>query len=283
MPLFQTQLHETKTLNSAAQSTLQVPVGNKIQSLALAFYTSAGALVTEAQIRAEITTIRLSMNGKDIVNAQATTLLNLYEAMSVHVGLPAAVPGTVELNLGRLLFADPVARSYVGFGTADVSSIQVQVTAGTLSAIASVQVVTQRSAVNEPLDNYCKIISYVQSFNAIATHTCDTLPRDIDTAYLAVLVEPGASGVMTTGELKINGITITEQILIGLNNLFCSNKGFIQPAGLFVHPMTDGTVAANLPMKGVTDLRLLTGFSTAPGAAGYPVTPIVLVSRALAA
>ncbi len=283
MPLFQTQLHETKALTTAAQTTLQVPVGNKIQSLALAFYTSAGVLVTEAQIRAEITTLRLSVNGKDIVNAQATTLLNLYEAMSVHVGLPAAVPGTVELNLGRLLFVDPAQRSFVGFGTADVSSIQVQVTAGTLSAIASVQVVSQRSAVNEPFDNYCKIITYVQSFNAIATHTCDTLPRDIDTAYLGVLIEPGASGVISTGELKINGITITEQSLIGLNNLFCSNKGYIQPAGTFLHAMTDGLITSNLPMKGVTDLRLLTGYTTAPGAAGYPITPVVLVSRALAA
>mgnify|MGYP003393658577 CR=1 FL=1 len=278
MSLYQTQCHETKTLTTSAITTLQVPTGQKLQSVALAFFTSAGALVTEAQIRAEIGNIRLAINGKDIVNASVVRLLDIYEMLSTRVGRPAGVPGMVELNLGRLLFVDPVARDFVGFGTSDVSSIQVQVTAGTLSAIASCQVITQRSPVNEPLGNYVRTINYAQSYNGTGVHTADTLPRDLDSSYLMIMANTGASGVITTGEVRVNGVTVTEQLPLGANILFNANKGFEQVTGYYMHIFTDGLVSSRLPMPGVTDLRVLTGFSTDPGAAGYDLTAMTLIT-----
>lgn len=278
MGMFTTQNHEQKTLTTAQISTIQVPAGGKIQSLALAFFTGAGALVTEAQIRAEITNIRLTLNGQDIINASPVQLLDLYETLGVRVESPAGLAGVVELNLGRLVFVDPALRDVFGFGTNDVSSIQVQVTAGTLSAIASVQAISERSPVAENLGTYCRFINYAQSFNSTGDNTVDTLPRDTNSAYLALLIDDGASGTMTNSEVRVNAQTIRERLNIGVNDLFNSNKGYAQPAGYFVHAFMDGTLRGQLPMLGVTDLRFVNTFSVAPGAGGYNIGALTAIN-----
>lgn len=277
MALFQTQIHEQKPMASTQTSTLQIPVGGKIQSLALVFYTGAGVPVTEAQIRSEVGNIRLTINGKDVVNCSAIQILDAYESMGTRVSAPTAIAGVVELNIGRLLFVDPAIKDLVGYGTADVSTIQVQITALTLTAVASVKAVSQRQPVSENLGMYCKLVNYPQSFNATGDHTVDTLPRDMNSAYLAVFVDDGASGAITFGECRVNSVTVTERLDSALNALFASNKGFTQVPGYFTHWFSDGSLAGRLPMNGVTDYRLITTFGTAPGAAGYNVTPLTLI------
>lgn len=277
MSLYQSQNHEQKSMTSTHTATLQIPTGGKIQSLALLFTTAAGAPVTEAQLRAEVGNIRLTINGKDVINCSAIQLLDLYEALGPHVGVPAAVAGVLELNVGRLLFTDPLLRDLVGYGTADVSNIQVQVTALTLTNVAAVQAISQRSAVSENLGMYAKYINYVQSFNSTGDHTVDTLPRDMDSNYVAVMIDDGASGIITFSECRVNANTITEKQQANVSALFASNKGYVQPTGYFLHAFADGSLGGRLPMRGVTDLRFINTFSAAPGAAGYNITPLTLI------
>lgn len=278
MSLYQTQLHEQKPLTTGQITTLQIPTGQKIQSCTLYFTTAAGAAAAEADIRSELGNVRLTINGKDIVNATTIRILDMQEALGTRVGTAAGIAGAVELNLGRLLFVDPVARDFVGWGTADVSSIQVQITAGTLVNVANVQAITQRSPVSEVFQNYCKFISYPQSFNSTGDHTVDTLPRDLDSSYLAVQIDDGASGTITNGEVRVNGVTITEKLPANANAQFNSNKGYQAVSGYYNHFFTDGTISARLPMPGVTDLRFIQTFSVAPGAASYTVTPLTLIT-----
>lgn len=277
MSLFQTQMHEQKAMASGQQTTLQIPVGSKIMSIPLVFLTGAGVPVTEAQIRAEIGNIRLTINGRDIVNASAVQILDLYEFLGSKVSTPAAVAGVVELNVGRLLFVDPMARDAFGIGTQDVANIQVQITAGTLSAIASVQVGTERMAVGENMGTIASFQNYPVAFNATGDHTYDTLPRDLNSAYLALMVDDGASGAISHSEVRFNSVTLRERLPSAMNALYCSNKGFAQPAGYFVHAFADGGLSGILPMPGVTDLRVITTFGTAPGAAGYNISTLKLV------
>jgi hypothetical protein len=278
MSLLQTQNHEQKSLTSSQVTTLQVPTGGKIQSLMLLFRTSAGALVTEAQIRAELSNIRLTINGNDVVNASPVQILDLYETMGVKVESPAAIAGVIELNVGRLLFVDPDLRDLFGFGTADVANIQISVTAGTLSAIDNVQAVTGRDVKNQNLGAYIKYINYTQSFNGTGEHTVDTLPRDKNTSYLALLVDDGASGTITYQEIKVNNNTLRDRLDSGANDLLNSNRGYAQPAGYYAAIFADGTLRGQLPMQGVTDLRINTNFSVAPGAAGYNVAALTAVN-----
>lgn len=274
---FQSQIHEQKTLTTAQVSTIQVPVGGKIQSCALVFYTSAGAVVTEAQIRAEIGNINLRINGRDVINCSATQLLDMYESLGVNVGTAAGIAGVVELNIGRLIFNAPEFRNIVGYGTADVANIQIQVTAGTLSAIASVKACTQRQPLNENLGVYCKFINYPQTFNSTGDVTVDTLPRDANSGYLAVMCDDGASGTITYGEVRVNSQSVTDKLDSALNAQFCSNKRQTQVSGFYLYSFCDGQINSLIPMQGVTDLRFISTFSVAPGAAGFNMTPLTLV------
>lgn len=275
-----TQVHESKTLSSNSIATLSIPTSGKIHSLILRFATAGGADVTEAAIRSEIGNIRLTINGKDIVNATTIKLLDLYEMLGQNVNDAAGIASVLELNIGRLVYTDPTLREIFGLGTADVQSIQVSVTAGTLATIASVQAFTSRTPVNEPLGTYCKFINYAVSFNSTGDHTMDTLPRDSDNTYLAVLASPGASGTITHGEVRVNSYTIKERCPISVNKLLISNDRMATPAALayYVYAFNDGALDTRLPMVDVRDLRFIQTFSVAPGAAGYELSVLSAVN-----
>ena len=273
-----TNVHEAKTLTSNTVSTLQIPAYGKIQSLFLRFTTGAGADNTEAEIRAQVGNIRLTINGRDIVNCTAARLYDLYEVMGPNATVPAGTNGVLELNIGRLVFTDPQVRDLFGFGTADVTSIQVQVTAGTLTTVASVQAFTARQAINENLGTYCRFIDYPQSFNSTGDHTVDTLPREINSDYLAVMASTGASGTITFGECRVNNATVIERTPLNVNAVFLSNDRLAQPSGYYVYHFADGSLFGRLPMQGVTDLRFITTFSVAPGAASYVMSALTVIN-----
>lgn len=271
--------HETKPLTTSQVTTIQIPAYDKIHELVLAFYTAAGAAAAEADIRSEIANIRLQINGIDHVNVSPIQLLDLYEMLGgTRVGTPAGLTGAVELNIGRLILSNPEFRNNFGFGTADVQTIQVSVTAGILANVASVQAYTARTKVNEKLGVRCKYLNYNRSFNATGVDTFDTLPRDPDTSYLALMVNDGAAGTITTGACKVNNINIFDPLPQAVNNQMLSNNGFQSVYGYYIYSFMDGTVFSRLPMVNVADFRIETNFSVAPGAAGYSVGALSIVN-----
>jgi len=269
-------VHEQKPLTSNQQATLQIPVYGKIYSSILRF-TVSGTDASVAAIKAQIGQIRLTINGKDVVNATATKLFDVQSALGQYVNAPSGTAGVIELNLGRLLFNNPLHRDAFGFGTDNITSIQVSVTAGTLTTITDVQAFTTRTSERQNLGVYCKLINYPQSFNSTGDHTVDTLPRDPDSAYLAVFAEDGASGTQTFGEVRVNNVTIKERQPRAVNEQIMSSDRFSQPAGYFCYMFTDGDPTSLLPMQGVSDLRFINTFSVAPGAAGYDMTSLTMV------
>ena len=262
---------------SNTTATLQIPAYGKIQSIFLRFTTGAGAANTEAEIRAQVGNVRLTINGRDVINCSAAQLFDLYESMGLNVTLATGSAGCVELNIGRLVFTDPAVRDLFGFGTADVTSIQVQVTALTLTTVANVQAYTARQAINENLGTYCKFIAYPQSFNSTGDHTVDTLPRDNNSDYLAVLASTGA-GTITFGECRVNNATAIERTPTDVNAVFCSNDRVAQPSGYYLYHFADGSLDGRLPMLGVSDLRFITTFSVAPGASSYTMLPLTVIN-----
>jgi hypothetical protein len=271
-------VHEQKALTSNQTATIQVPAGGKIHKLQLCFTTGAGAPVTEAQIRAEIGNIRLTVNGTEHVNSTAIRLLDFQEMLASNVGTPAGIGGVVELLLPALIYPDPIARDVFGLGTANVTSIQIQITAGTLATIAAVQAFSARTPVQENLGAYMSFVDYNVTFNAIGEHTLDTLPRDINTNLLFCVVDDGTAGTITFGECILNGQTLIEKYPSAVNASIISDSGMTQLAGYFIYSFNDGGLTSNLPMQGASDFRIKTTFSVAPGAAGYNVTLVKIVN-----
>lgn len=274
--------HEQKTVSSGVTSTLQIPVYGTIFSLPLQFLLSTGAVASVAQIIAQIANIRLTINGKDIVNCSPAKIFEVYSSFGNYVQNPAGTNGMVELNVGRLIFDAPAVRDQFAFGTQNVANIQIQVTAGTIPAapndIVSVQAFTTRTAQTTPLGIHCKLMNYPQSFNSTGEHTVDTLPRDPDSSYLAVYADDGAAGTITFGECRVNNVNAVERIPSSVNSQLHSENRLAQPAGTFMYGFCDGDPTSQLPMLGITDLRFINTFSVAPGAGGYNMTTLTIAN-----
>lgn len=269
--------HEQRPLTSGQLCTMQIPTyKDTIQSLVLNFTKSDGTAASEAQVRAEIASVRFTMNSDVIVDCPIVQFLDMYELLGVKVQHPEAIGGTVELNIGRLMFNTPDVRNLFGLGTADISSAQIQITPGTLSAITAVQAYTERDPIEQNLGAYVSVQNSNVNFNATGKHSMDTLQKLANTTYLALAIHGGASGVISAAELRANSGTIREEAPTNVNKQFLSNARIEQPAGYYVHGLMEGSPNDGLDLYGVGDLRLLTTFTTAPGAGGYNITTIGL-------
>lgn len=277
MPVTTTQNNEEQPLNSNQNGTLSVPKGGKITSFCLHFKKADGSTPTEAEVRAEIGNIRLTLAGQDVINADINQILDFYESLGNRISLYDNM-GVVELNFGKLLYISPALRDAFGFGTKDIPNIQVQISAKTLSAIASVQVVTERLPVDENLGTHCRFIDYKQSFTGSGKHTVDTLPRPVDQGYLSLLISDGATGVIKSSELKVNTLVIREDLDANVNKVFNGSKGVKSVAGYYNMLLADGDMGGILPMKGVNDIRVITDFSNPVGADGYSIAVLSVVN-----
>jgi len=279
MTLKTVNAHSTRPLTTGATETLQIPVYGRIQDVILAFDG------TEAQIRAEVGLIRLSINGSDLISLTAAELYDLYEMLGVKVFDATGFDGALSLNLAPLIYNNPAIRDQFGWGEIGVTNIQVAVTALTLSNVSSVRAFTIRDTprdangkpIKQALGARIKAVRYQQNFNATGEHTVDTLPRDLGTAYLLVAASDGASGAITSGRCSANSVNIYEETPIDVNALYLSRSGLDQIGGYFVYNFTDGGINSRLPMEGVTDLRFVQTFGTAAGAAGYPILTVMAV------
>ncbi len=270
---------------SSQTTTLQVSTGGKIHQLFLRWNDVSNVTSTITEIRAEITgNIRLSFGGIDVVNVLAARLLDIYMTLGARAGKTATLTaGGMPLNLAPLFYDDPKARDLLGMGTANVNNIQVQIGNGTIDDCGTVQVFTTREAINENLGTYGKIVDYPRNYNSAAQDTLDTLPRNLNSAYLALFINAGASGVISYSEIRVNAAPIREQVPFHTNTMMNATHGWDTAAAdsagegaYFAHVFCDGALDQYLPMKNVADLRCLTTFTTAPGAGGYVATPITL-------
>lgn len=259
--------HETKEVVASATSSLRVPAFGKIHNIYLHFLNGA-ANATKSAIEAAVDRVRLSIDGKDIVNCTAAQLFAVYERLGTKLGNSSLDNGVMELNLGRLIFDMGQSKDVFGFGTFNVATIQVQITyKATTTGVTSCQLYTSREAVqNAALGTYPKLYEYPQTYGSTGEHTVDTLPRDINTDYLAIFCDQGASGtgVVSFGELSVNSQNVFDRTPTSVMGTFNNERKMVQPTGLFDYMLTNGTTNDRLPMNGVKDLRLKTTFSTTP-------------------
>lgn len=279
MGLKRLNAHNSRPLSSGAVETIQIPVYDRIQDVVLRFDG------TETEIRSEVGTIRLAINGTDIINCTAAELYDVYEMLGVKVFDATGIDGAISLNLGRLIYNQPAVRDQFGWGEVGVTNIQISVTALTLTNVSEVTAYTVRdtarnangAAVKEALGAHVRLIAYPQVYNAAGEHTADTLPRDLNTAYLAVMASDGSAGTISAGRCKVNDLNIYDEIPSDVNELHVASQGYTQVSGYYTYLFADGGLNSRLPMNGVTDLRFATTFSVAPGAAGYRMLALTAV------
>lgn len=265
-------VHDTKPVTAGAVITTTIPSYSTIDDIMLKF-TNSGAASTKANIIAAIGKVALSINGEQVINCNLSQLYDVFEFLGNQVQEQTLV-NVVSLNLGRLMMKLNNNKDFFAWGCDNIQTIQVQVYCnGTVTGVTDCQFLTERRAFNSKLGSYIKVINYPQNMASTGYSTVDTMPRDTNDGYLAVLCDNGG-GVIATGECTMNGANVIDECDTAVMTYTSQARGFKNVSGYFNYLFADGSARGILPMNGVTDLRFKTNFSTAPSAGTYNLLAI---------
>ena len=282
-------VHESKPVTASAVLTYNIPSFKTIDDIILTV-TNSGAASTDANIRAAIGKIALNINGEQIINTPLSTILDFYKYLGVEVwqSNPANVIG---LMLGNRIWKNPLLEKLFAIGCANVQTIQLQIYCNSsVTGVTDIEVSTVRRNFESNTQSLIKVIDYPQTASSAGISTVDTLPRDNNDAYLAVMVGNSAGAVIASGEAIVNGESVFDPISLNTAGYIGAARGR-QPLSstYFVYDFCDGSETGLLPMQGATELRFKTNFSTAPTSGTYDMvaisiknTPTMLLNAVLA-
>ncbi len=266
-------VHDTKPVSAGAVLTYNVPSFSTIDDLILRV-TNSGAAATKAAIVAAIGKIALNINGEQVINCNCQELYDVYEMLGNQVQETALV-NVLSLNIGRLMFKLNADKDYFAWGCADIQTIQLQIYCNsTVTGVTDIEVSTERRSFDSSLSSVIKVINYPQSMAAAGISSVDTLPRDANDGYLAILANTGTGGAISQGECVVNGNTIIDPSAKAALDYVAQSRGFKPLAGYVNYLFADGSARGVLPMNGVTELRLKTTFTTAPTTGTYDLLAI---------
>lgn len=267
----------TDVIAAGKQITFNIPAYDCISQFFLNFIND-DAQATVANIKSSIAKLRLILDGEVVLDCTPTELYDYYQSLGQEVSRDAISNGVLPLYIAPIAFKQPSAEDALAIGCDSfangkpLTNIQLQVVCGqTITDITNVSAITERFAMgtgNNITRLYTKLISYAQNLSGTGDSTVDTLPRDINEAYMSVIVSP-EGGTITKGEAIVNGKNVIQKIDIATMNAACACRGFGVIAGSFNYLFGDGGDKASLPMVGVNDFRLKTTFSVAPTGGAY--------------
>lgn len=265
-------VHDTKPVSAGAVITTTIPSFATIDDLILKF-TNNGAAATKANIIAAIGKVALAINGEQVINCNLSQLYDVFAFLGNQVQ-EDALTNTVSLNLGRLIMKQNQNKDFFAWGCQNIQTIQVQVYCNAATTgVTDCQFLTERRDFNSTLGSYIKVINYPQNMATTGYSTVDTMPRDTNDGYLAVLADNGG-GAIATGECTMNGANVIDEVSTEVMQYVSQARGFKNVAGYFNYLFSDGSARGVLPMNGVTDLRFKTNFTTAPTAGVYNLLAI---------
>lgn len=266
--------HETRAVTAGGVVNFNLPVFDTIDDIQLEF-TNSGAASTLANILSSITRVESTIDGQNWISAPLFLLANLYTFMGNKTYTGTAQVNVFSLNLARLMFDKPEDRDFFALGTANVETIQVRVyVGGTVTGVSDVTLKSVRRSIQSGLSSCIQVIDYPQTMNAAGISSIETLPRDSNDSYLAVLAYAGTGGVISEGECVLNGNSIINLTSLNTMNANAQLRGFAPVSGIYPYVFCDGTARSVLPMQGITELRLKTTFTTAPSTGQYDLLAI---------
>ena len=265
-------VHDTKPVTTGAVLTFNIPSFDTIDDVILRFTKSGGA-ATKANIISSVGKVALNINGEQVINCTISELYDVFEMLGNQVQ-ETILTNVVSLNLARLMFKLNQNKDYFAWGCANIQTIQLQVYCGTtVTDVTDLEVSTERRSFNSNLGSLIKVINYPQSMSSTGISSVDTLPRDSNDGYLAIMANTGG-GVISQGECVVNVNTIIDPTAKAAMDYVCQVRGFKPLSTYYNYLFADGSNRGALPMNGVTELRLKTSFTTAPTSGTYDLLAI---------
>lgn len=264
---------ESKPVTSGAMTPFNVNCYDTIRDLILEF-TNSGAAATLANCLSSIDRVVVLINGTNAIDAKLSEIVDLYTYLGTRIQQSTLV-NVFGLNIGRLLYKAGIVSEEFDWrcgksGETDpnkkISSLVVQVYAGTVTGITDVNLYSVRKNVEADWnDSYIQFNNNVQSFSSVGQSQVNTLPKNANDLFLACIAYPGTSGVISQGETLVNNVNVARAITMGTNNAINMLDGFGVISGAFVHQYCDGSANSGLLVRDVTsELSVRTTFTTAP-------------------
>jgi hypothetical protein len=202
----------------SSTATVSIPVGNvTYHKLQLLYQRTSGAGATQAQIEADITEIRVLVNGKIQRRFSAKTL----DAINAFMKRPFQGTGfPLEIFLGEPWMRSPQAEDALAWGTGDASTFQLQVDIAGTAVTPTLALHAEVDYISQSMGAIMKWSSYTQPVSAIGHTINNTIPK-ID-AISAIHAFPVANTDITDVTVTVDNVIRLQGSETDLNTLYAN-------------------------------------------------------------
>lgn len=262
----------TNSFNSVGagqRATLDLPVGKwKYHQIRPVYGTATAGGANRTNVEAELTRLALSVNGKEQVVYSSAQLLRLHEFRG-----RAFHTGQVPLFLGQPWLATPPGQDALGWGTADVQTLQltIDIAAGATSPTLKANIVVEEK--QEPMSAIAKLRRVTLPVTATGTQIFTSLPRDNNIA--AIWLFPNATTDINEARVLVDQKEVYRATTAEMQ-AFMEDAGetgrWATPAGAFWPIVFNwgGRVTEPLLVRGASELKLELDMAVA-----NPVTALI--------
>lgn len=230
---------------------------------------SSGVAITVANIISSITNLILRYDGVEIMNMTAQFAFDYQKYyMDSMTGAAANVAGLLPIFLAPPYYTTYRERAAVAVGTDGMGSITLDIVLGAnIQSISTIAVYSELYPDKAPLTQFTKIRKFPRTFTQTGNFVISDLPLENATVGTKCFhVNNGSNaGVMDYGTIKVGNFAIWDTIYVNLETVLANMTGRTPQSAYYHFDFgRNNDLSSYLPMGGISDLQILTDWTTAP-------------------
>lgn len=255
------------TIAATRTLTLALPMGRSYEKLY--FHAKiAGVDATEAQIKTQITNMRIIPNGTAIIDCSSQFVIDRMSFYGDNSGDTQADNGILCWDFTRGYVRSAKSEQVMRLGTKDLRSLTVELTLGAVVTVDTIDVYAERSN-NEGSGEIVMVYKMSQSFAGTGEKSISDLRRDSGEKLIAFHILQGAlsgsaAGVIDDVELLINN-TVFYKTVDSLNDSVLKKSGRAPQTSYYhIDFLRKNVLSSAIPTDVINDMRLKINWSVAP-------------------
>ena len=273
------QYADVASVAASGIGTLDLPTAGTYYAIYLNCL-DGGAAVSVANIKDNITNVKISLDGVNVIEADADFLYDLADQQYSHNNVYAPQAGVLPIFLAPDFLTNRVQGSALGYGMAGINSFQIELTFSANVTGAGhtdqIKVFVERSPITRPLGEYRRITKLQRSFASTGQQEITDLPReggsDVATTAWHVQFDGSATADLTHFEALLNSQSVIANLPKAIHQARLAKAGRKWMVGaaakdLFSVPFDlSNDLQGYMSHADVNDLRFrLTWATAAPG------------------
>lgn len=252
-----------------ATANVRIPPSGIHFGLYLDCRNSSGVAITVANIISAITNLVLRYDGVEIMNMTAQFAFDYQKYyLDAVTGAAANVAGLLPIFLAPPYYGSYRERAAVAVGTDGMGSITLDIVLGSnIQSISTIAIYSELYPDKAPLTQYTKIRKFPRTFTQTGNFVVSDLPlEDASVGTKCFHINTGTnSGVCDYATCKVGNFAIWDTIYTNLETVLANMTGRT-PQSAYYHMDfgRNNDLTSFLPMGGISDLQVLTDWTTAP-------------------